>query len=343
MKRLLSFFPLLSALVLVLLVSFSGDNNGDYPGGSPAGYTGSPGDGQNCQVCHGGSVSNAPGWITSNIPPTGYVPGNTYTITVTVSGVGKKGFEVSPQNPSGTQLGVLIAGPGTKLVGGTKYVTQATGSSSNPKSWDFNWTAPPPGAGEVTFYGAFTVSKPVTKLSTLVVQESTAMPLVVMATANPPLIFKGENCQLDAIATGGSGSYSYAWSSTPPGFTSTLRNPVVTPEVTTTYSVTVSDGSSTGSSSAMVTVQYHVGVTEKEGASLTISPNPASRQARVTIPGNGSTTLALYNLKGSLLRKWDVLPSGHERMIDVTGLTPGLYIITCTRAGEIFRANLIIK
>ena len=225
-----------------------------YPGGSPAGYTGSPGDGKSCTFCHGGSSATVSNWITSNIPGSGYLPGTQYTITVTVTGTGRKGFEVSPQSPSGTQLGTLIAGTGNHLVGGTKYVTQNSGNNAATATWSFNWTAPAAGTGQVTFYGAFTVGEPNTKLSTLVVDESTASPLSASASATPSAICAGGSSQLNAIASGGSGTYTYQWSSTPPGFSSTLQNPVVSPTVNTQYSVTVSDGSSNAAASTTVSV-----------------------------------------------------------------------------------------
>ena len=60
-----------------------------YPSGSPAGYTGSPGDALSCKNCHGGTVVTVNNWITTTIPGEGYTPGNVYTITVTVTGTGK--------------------------------------------------------------------------------------------------------------------------------------------------------------------------------------------------------------------------------------------------------------
>ena len=80
--------------------------------GAPAGSTGSPGDGGiTCTNCHSGPAASVQtGWITSNVPVSGYVPGNTYTITATVTRPGhvKFGFEVSPQNISGVLQGTLI-------------------------------------------------------------------------------------------------------------------------------------------------------------------------------------------------------------------------------------------
>lgn len=67
--------------------------------------------------------------------------------------------------------------------------------------------------------------------------------LSVNATASPDVICLGESSQLNAEATGGSGSYTYAWTSNPAGFTSSSQNPTVTPDVTTWYIVEADDGS----------------------------------------------------------------------------------------------------
>jgi len=171
MKKYVTFlFP--SLLIVILMTSFGG---GDLKNssGSPPGYTNSPGDGLNCSHCMGGTPVAVTGWITSNIPVTGYVTGSTYTISVTATGSGNKGFEVSPQDNSGTLIGTLIAGTGNKLVGGGKYVTHSSAQTGNPVTWNFQWTAPLSGAGSVTFYGSIAVGKPNTKTTTMTVSQST--------------------------------------------------------------------------------------------------------------------------------------------------------------------------
>lgn len=70
----------------------------------------------------------------------------------------------------------------------------------------------------------------------------TSYPLALTVVADPPTICAGESSQLNAIASGGTGSYTYLWTSDPQGFTSTEPNPVVSPQVSTTYNVEVSDG-----------------------------------------------------------------------------------------------------
>ncbi len=252
-----------------------------YPSGAPAGYTGSPGDGATCVSCHGGgTAATVTGWITSNIPATGYVPGTVYTLTATVTGTGKKGFEVSPQNVSGTQLGILAAGTGSHLVGGTKYVTQnSAGASAGTSTYVFTWTAPVAGTGTVTFYGAFCVGKSNTRLSTLIADEDLSMPLAATASAAPDLICAGQTSQLNVLPTGGSGNYTYSWTSVPAGFTSSLQNPVVSPAISTQYIAHVSDGALSVDAPTNVTVNELA--TANAGSDTTFSPDAAQ------VPLNG--------------------------------------------------------
>ena len=156
------FFLIIAFVSLIILQSFGVSGLGKRDGTEP-GYTGSPGDTlKNCTVCHGGSATNVSGWITSTIPPTGYVPGNTYLITATNTSIGHNrfGFLVSPQAVNGNLLGTMDV------------------FSIDSKSWTFNWTAPVSGTGDVVFYGAFNSNHDghkggeVTQLSTLRVKEN---------------------------------------------------------------------------------------------------------------------------------------------------------------------------
>ncbi len=80
------------------------------------------------------------------------------------------------------------------------------------------------------------------------------VPLSATATAAPAIIIVGQSSQLDVAPTGGTGIYTYSWSSNPGGFTSTLKSPVVSPGSTTTYTCQVTSGVQSTSASAMVTV-----------------------------------------------------------------------------------------
>ena len=72
------------------------------------------------------------------------------------------------------------------------------------------------------------------------------------ATSNPESLCAGDSSQLNAVAYGGSGNYTYFWTSIPPGFTSTMQNPKVAPSDTTHYIVTVSDGNVTNHDTTQV-------------------------------------------------------------------------------------------
>ncbi|MBE0647099.1 MAG: T9SS type A sorting domain-containing protein [Bacteroidales bacterium] len=346
-KHLLLFLIPVLIAGIAILSSFGGDENSDYPGGSPAGYTGSPGDGTDCQHCHGGTSTFIEGWITSDIPPTGYAPGNLYNITVTVTGSGDKGFQVSPQDPSGTQLGTLIAGSGTHLNGGTKYVNQNSKKTSNPAIWTFQWMAPGAGTGEVTFYGAFTVNKPVTKTSTLEVQEGTVIPLVVEASAFPLEICTGDSSHLDVEASGGTGSFTYVWTSDPPGFTSSLKDPWVYPIEHTTYSVEVTSGDIHESDSVTVTV-YCLGTDDIQAGQLTLSlyPNPAVRTLTVGFEAieQSGIELSVVSLTGNryLLKNIRLQPGSSSHQLDLDNLVPGTYLLH-VRDGEKIYTRKFVK
>jgi len=130
--------------------------------GAEPGHTGSPGDGgKNCTACHGGEATTVQGWISSNIPASGYAPGERYTITTTngePEGT-RFGFQVSPQNVAGDLLGTLIITDSvqTQLVGDGKYITYTENGVDGigSKTWTFDWIAPSEEIEEVTFYGAY--------------------------------------------------------------------------------------------------------------------------------------------------------------------------------------------
>lgn len=82
----------------------------------------------------------------------------------------------------------------------------------------------------------------------------TGGPLGCIASATPSSICIGEQTTLHCLAYGGEGTYTYLWTSNPPGFNSYLANPVVTPDQTTTYTVQANDGINDVSSSVTIIV-----------------------------------------------------------------------------------------
>lgn len=75
------------------------------------------------------------------------------------------------------------------------------------------------------------------------------------AVAQPSVCCIGDTVQLHALtSTFGLGNYSYMWSSVPPGFSSSSPSPFATPEVNTTYTVVVNDGTQSLTQSVSVTI-----------------------------------------------------------------------------------------
>jgi hypothetical protein len=110
-------------------------------------------------------------------------------------------------------------------------------------------------------------------------------PLALQVIANPAIICTGASSQLAAIVSGGTGSYTYSWTSDPAGFTSTEQNPLVSPTVTTTYTVEVNDGETTLTQQATVTVM-----------NMPLQPEAPQGQASVCF-GEYQT---VYNTTGSI-------------------------------------------
>jgi len=168
MKKIFTTVTAITAFILscIVLISWNGIGNEHetlMSGGAPQKVAGDPFGGNfTCAKsgCHDdGTVTPQTGWITTDIPLDGYIPGTTYNVTATVTLAGHSlfGFEVSAQNAGDTVVGTLIASAETQLKGSGKYVTHTATSNTgtDTRSWTFQWTAPTTGLGPVTLYGAF--------------------------------------------------------------------------------------------------------------------------------------------------------------------------------------------
>lgn len=124
-------------------------------GGRDGQYSGSPGDGgTTCTACHSGGSFSADVEITTTIPVTGFVYGETYQVTVSVaSGATKHGFQLTAEDASNTKVGTYTAGTGNQIVNGGTHMTH-TSSGNTQNAWVFDWTAPAIADGEITFYTA---------------------------------------------------------------------------------------------------------------------------------------------------------------------------------------------
>lgn len=131
--------------------------------GVPPGYTGGPWDAVTCATagCHRGPVTTVSGWVSTDVPTSGYIPGDTYNITLTASRPQTNlfGFQVTAQNGEGVQGRFLITDPvQTQFSLNDGYVTHklAGTQGANQKTWAMKWIAPDPASQEgIVFYAAF--------------------------------------------------------------------------------------------------------------------------------------------------------------------------------------------
>lgn len=155
---------LITIIISIIILSYPRISNSNTSGSLGA-KTGSPTDGTSCTQCHYSAIGNG-AIITSNIPLDGYIPGNIYTInlSVTQSGANKFGFEITSEedNFGSAKTGTFIVtnNTETKLVNNDNAITHTSSGtigSNNTKDWSFDWQAPgfSSSSGAVTFYAAF--------------------------------------------------------------------------------------------------------------------------------------------------------------------------------------------
>jgi hypothetical protein len=183
-----------------------------------------------------------------------------------VSGTVAKAFRYTSCYVNGGLSVTATAAPGQGCAGTS---VQLNTTASGGSAYTYLWTSIPPGFTSsqpnpavsptaTTSYIVTVASGTCTGDDTVTV-TITAQPTVT-ATANPPQVCPLGSSQLGAIPSG-TGTYSYLWTSVPPGFTSTQQNPVVNPAVTTTYYVTITSGTCTAADSVTVGMQAPPSVT----------------------------------------------------------------------------------
>lgn len=170
MKRLISFLSIFSVVLVWLFLQMGAHPASTRSTGSPngGGNTGSTGDGITCAQsgCHDDDNPKFPssvGSISTNIPASGYVPGQTYTVTASVAVAGKNtfGFEITSEANMGTKVGSWSSTSGetqTTNNGDAMTHTSSGISGSGSKSWSMDWQAPSSGTGPVEFQAAFNVA-----------------------------------------------------------------------------------------------------------------------------------------------------------------------------------------
>ncbi len=267
------------------------------------------------------SVTNVSGTTYIWLVPAGWsITSGQGTSSITVTtGTQNGNITVTPSNSCGngatTTLAVSAsyvtasAGPDVTIPYGSS--TNLYGDASNG-SGNYSWSWQPANLlVNPSVQYPTTVSLTATTVFTLTVTDNitgctdndqitvvvTGGALFVEAFANPEVIYLGDSSLLSAPTGGGSGIYTWSWSSDPAGFTSDLQNPVVSPEETTTYTVTVNDGITTATASVLVTINY-----------LPAPPPLPTGPDYVDLAYSLQTTYSIPAVIGAVSYEWEVYP-----------------------------------
>lgn len=130
-------------------------------GGSPGQRTGSAVDGgKTCATqggCHAGRPILSQDVITTDIPASGYAPGESYKITLNPEkeGTSRWGFEMLVQNSDNEAVGSFTSNSdGNIIAGNSDRITHkfASITGGDTKTWVLDWTAPAAGEGDLQIF-----------------------------------------------------------------------------------------------------------------------------------------------------------------------------------------------
>lgn len=234
--------------------------------------------GEDQEICNGETVT-----LTANDTPNGswlwtdMLSGDTYNgRIVNVSPATTRDYCVTVTDNCGNVVEDCItitliqitadAGPDQVIAHGTNTRLTSSAAGGTPP-YTYSWS-PAELVTDPTSFETFTHNLYSSQNFTLEVTDSRGCvstgstvvtieggPLQVNPVAIEPVICRNESTEIRAIPGGGSNTYqTFSWTSSPPGFTSSEANPVVSPVITTVYTVEVFDGYNTATGSVTVSV-----------------------------------------------------------------------------------------
>ena len=189
-----------------------------------------------------------------------------YTVMANNTGTNCSNIMSGSVNIIISSLPIASAGPDQTINNGMSTILNGSASSGTPP---YNWSWSPSAMidGSSNIQNPKTINLGVTQVFSINVTDANGCqdfdkviisisggPLTANPYVTPDTVCEGDIVAFLANPGGGSGNYSCSWTSTPSGFFSNQQNPVAAPITTTTYIVTVDDGSNTATGSVTVTV-----------------------------------------------------------------------------------------
>ena len=193
--------------------------------------------------------------------------------------------------------------------------------------------------GAITF--RFTSDSSVTRVGWVAHVRCLGLPMDVTANVEHTSINIGETNTLYAVATGGSGTYSYSWSPATNLNDATASSPVFTATEAGnfTYTVTVSDSTETATATVSFTVIDNTDINEIAAENVKVYPNPAS--SVITINGlNDFSKLEInfVNIQGQVVKS-----VANSLEINVKDVDSGIYFININCDGKLIIRKIVVE
>lgn len=172
--------------------------------------------------------------------------------------------------------------------------------------------------------------------------------LTILINPEADSICLGCSTQLKTSVFGCSETYSFSWSSEPSGFTAVEKSPVVSPQVTTTYTVTVTDGNYSDQKSIVIKVTPSSGINENRLISdVSVFPNPCDEACLLTFSSeyHGEGILTFNDLMGAQIQKTKVIINKglNEMPVVASTIKPGAYLLSVSIIDKSGRTGVISK
>ena len=157
--------------------------------------------------------------------------------------------------------------------------------------------------------------------------------LTIVINPEQDSICLGCSTQLVTHAFGCSEAYTFSWASDPPGFSSYEKSPVVSPQVTTTYTVTVTDGNFSDRKSVLIKVAGPSGIKEDRLVSgVSVYPNPCDEAFTIKFISDyhGSGHINITDLAGAIVLAVQVtiIKGMNEILLQTSDINPGTYLLS---------------
>ena len=207
------------------------------------------------------------------------------------------------------------------------------------------------GAGSYTYTGGSSVVTPTATMSYSVTGTSalgcaasnTAVSSVTVNAVNPPVTASTSNSMIcsgeSVVLTASTSATSYTWNTG-----ATTMSVSVSPTVTSTYTVNVSNGTAcVASSTVMVTVNACVGINEAVAALISIYPNPTNGIVNISLTAelSKSSTLEIYDAIGKLVVKQNLVSEMNS--INISNLNNGIYTFKVLNNSNLVKIGKLVK